>query len=405
MPGKGGPMTPEGRPMNVAFVITRADSMGGAQIHVLDLANALLSRGHDVTVLVGGEGPFTAELTRKQIPFQSLRSLVRPLRPAADLSAVLEIRSALRKLQPDLVAAHTAKAGILARWAAALAGVPAVFTPHGWSIGDRISPRQGSIFRLLERMSAHVCARIINVCEYERRLAKRYRIAPAAKLAAVHNGLPDIPADLLAQPDREPPRLIMVARFEQPKDHRTLLLGLSHLAQHDWKLDLVGDGPMQGEVMQIAANLGLAPRVRFLGARSDIAPLLANAQIFVLSSRSEAFPYSVLEAMRAGLPVVSSEVGGIAEAVNVGETGMLVPAKDSGALSRSLRRLITNPTLRVQMGEAGRRRFIDLFTIDKMVDRTLGVYREAVCQARGERKAGRLVQANQTIEMAEYKSK
>src|ERR1700691_4207448 len=124
--------------MRIAYVITRADDVGGAQVHVRDLAQELQTRGHEVTVLAGGSGKFSAELATCGIPFRSIRNLVTPIAPAKDALALVEIINALRQLQPDLVAAHTAKAGLLGRIASAALGIPAVFTPHGWSISDRI---------------------------------------------------------------------------------------------------------------------------------------------------------------------------------------------------------------------------------------------------------------------------
>ena len=370
------------RHMKIAYVVTRADSVGGAQVHVLDLAAVLRSQGHDATVLLGGDGPVTNELERRGIPYCSIPHLAKPLNPSADCRAALEIWKALRSLRPDLVAAHTAKAGMLARWAAVMAGVPAVFTPHGWAISDRISTRQGRIFRMLERFSGRVSARIINVCEYERRLALQYKIASDVKLAVVHNGIPDISAELLARTDREPPRLVTIARFEEPKDHRTLLLALSRLMEYEWTIDLIGDGPLQPAIERKAAELGLSHRMKFLGACRNVAPLLAGAQLFVLSTRSEAFPYTVLEAMRAGLPVVSSDVGGIREAVTDGQTGMLVPARDPSALCECLQQLISNPRLRAIMGGAARRRFLEQFTLDKMVTKTIQIYQEVLSESR-----------------------
>src|ERR1035441_5888237 len=110
-----------------------------------------------------------------------------------------------------------------------------------------------------------------------------------------------------------------------PKDHRTLLAALAALRAQPWELDLVGAGPLEMEMRDLASELGLGGRVRFLGYVADPAPVLAGAQLFVLSSRSEAFPRSVLEALRAGLPVVASAVGGIGEAVTDGVNGLLVP--------------------------------------------------------------------------------
>ncbi|MGA2147616.1 MAG: glycosyltransferase, partial [Bryobacteraceae bacterium] len=157
--------------MKIAFVITRADAVGGATIHVRDLAVALAAQGHTPTVLVGGSGPVSRELDAFGIRVISLRHLGRPLHPLRDALAAREIAAAIRRLQPDLVSAHTAKAGFLARLACSGMDVPVLYTPHGWTIGDRISPRAGRFYRVAERIAAPLADAIVNVCGYERRLA------------------------------------------------------------------------------------------------------------------------------------------------------------------------------------------------------------------------------------------
>ncbi len=391
--------------MRIAIVVTRADSIGGAQVHVLDLATALLSAGHEAIVMAGGDGPLTVELNKRRIPHVSIPHLIKPLNPLSDLRAACELRRAFRALCPHLVAAHTAKAGMLARWAARLAGVPAVFTPHGWAISDRISNRQGRVFRILEKVGAHFSARIINVCEYERDLALRYKVAPSSKLSVVHNGIPDVPASLFARPYCDPPRLITIARFEEPKDHRTLLCALAKLQDYAWTIDLIGDGPLQPAMQRLAADLGISDRVHFLGPRRDVASLLAEAQLFVLSTRSEAFPYTVLEAMRAGLPVVSSDAGGIREAVTDTQTGLLAPVKDVMSLAARLQTLIVNPGLRTAMGNAGRQRFLQHFTHEKMMARTIEIYREVISENRVNIPGADFSPGSRHVEMAEYGSK
>jgi glycosyltransferase involved in cell wall biosynthesis len=293
---------------------------------------------------------------------------------------------------------------MLARWAAALAGVPAVFTPHGWAISDRISPRQGRIFKIFERAAGRISARIINVCEYERLLAVQHRIAPDAKLAVVHNGICDVPNHLWACPEIQPPKLITVARFEEPKDFGTLFAALAQLKNEAWTIDLAGDGPLQAAMRRSAAELGILERLRFLGARNDVDSLLAQAQVFVLSTRSEAFPYTILEAMRAGLPIVSSNVGGISEAAENGKTGFLFTAKNVSQLRDALHRLILDPQLRKTMGAAGRRRFSEHFTIDKMVNQTLQIYREVIAERSAERRAA-TSRSNRHLEIAGYGNK
>lgn len=362
--------------MRIAYVITRADSLGGASVHVRDLAREVLSAGHEPMVFVGGRGPVTDQLKAVGVPFHSLNHLIREIKPDADIRAYFELVHALRNWRPDLVSTHTAKAGWLGRAAAARLRLPAIYTPHGWTIGDRISRAHGVIFTPAERLAARWAAAIICVCEYERELALERSIAPAERLHTVHNGVRD--SALRACPEVQPPRLVSVARFEAPKDHATLLRALAELRDLQWGLDLVGDGPLAHETARLANALGLRDRVRFLGYRSDPAETLADGQIFVLSSRSEGFPRSILEAMRAGLPVIASDVGGVSEAVSHGINGLLVPRHDVAALAAVLADLIRNPRTRQLFGTAARQTYDMHFTLNAMVQKTLAVYDNVV---------------------------
>ena len=339
-----------------------------------------------MTVLAGGEGVFSEQLRLAGVDFRSVARLAVPIHPVRDAASFRGLVAALRELRPDLVLAHTAKAGILGRAAAAALGIPAVFTPHGWAISDRISRCRGRIFTMLEKAAALATARIVNVCEFERRLALEHGIAPREKMAVVYNGLRDIPAHLLAHPAEQPARLVMVARMAPPKDHTTLLQALAGLSEMNWTLDLIGDGPLAPAIRATAGALGLAARVRFHGFQSEIAAHLASAQALVLCSHFEAFPYAVLEAMRAGLPVVASCVGGIPEAVQDGVTGLLAPAENPDALRACLARLIADPARRAQYGAAGRERFLARFTLDRMIGDTVRVYREAIEDAAARRR-------------------
>ena len=144
---------------------------------------------------------------------------------------------------------------------------------------------------------------------------------------------------------------------------------------------MIGDGPLEDGLRRRAEELGIANRVRFLGFCEDAAARIAAAQVFVLASRFEAFPYSILEAMRAGLPVVASHVGGIPEAVVPGRTGLLAPVGDVEVLRRCLANLIVNPGLRQQLGDRGRERYLEHFTLDRMFARTLGIYQDVLSAA------------------------
>jgi len=297
-----------------------------------------------------------------------------PIHPLRDLRAFREIRAALTELRPELVAAHSSKAGILGRLAGRSLQVPVVFTVHGWAFTPGVPPLHAAVYRQVERLVGPLATKIITVSEFDRSLGLAAGIAGEDRLVTVHNGMPDVPQSLRADPGRTPVRLVMVARFGAQKDHPTLLRALATLQHHAWELDLIGDGPLRGEAEALATALGLAGRVRFLGQRTDVDQILANAQISLLVTNWEGLPLSILESMRAGLPVVASSVGGIGESVRDGETGYLVPRGGVEELADRIGRLLTDAALRLRLGASGRARYEQHFTLEHAVAKTLAVY-------------------------------
>ena len=361
--------------MRIAYVITRADAVGGASIHVRDLAGAMIGLGHAVLVLVGGEGPVTEQFAAAGVPFRAIPHLRRSLDPLADALAWRELIRALREFAPDLVSTHTAKAGWLGRAAAARLGLPAVYTPHGLPVGGRFPGAAGVLFGAAERIAARWGRAVICVAEAERRVALAARVARPDRLYVVHNGVRDVPAALRAAPQRAPVRICSVARFAAPKDHATLLRALAALREREWALALVGDGPLLGATRRLAEQLGIADRIEFSGYLEDPAEALAEAQVFALSTRSEGFPRSVLEAMRAGLPVAASDAGGVREAVEHGVSGLLAPPGDVPALAGALDALLADSALRSRLGAAGRAAYESRFRLEHTIGKTLAVYR------------------------------
>ena len=364
--------------MKIVHVLTRGDILGGAQTHVRELSLELRKLGHEITVITGAPGIFTEQLRAAGIPSVHVHSLVRPLRPHLDLAALVELCYVFRRLQPNLVCAHTAKAGSLARAAARLQNIPCVFTPHGWSMLDRTGAHPHLFYCWAETLAGRLGARVINVCEYERALAQRYRVSPTRTLEVVPNGIPEEPLARSQPVDADPPTLVMVARFAAQKDHATLLHALSGLLSLEWRLLLVGEGELQPCIARQIEELHLTGRVRILPATTPVSRLLMAAQLFVLTTHFEAMPISILEAMRAGLPVVATNVGGIAECVRHQETGLLVEHGNLEDVRQALARLITDPALRVEMGAAGRRQWRIHFTASTMAARTVEVYERAL---------------------------
>lgn len=360
------------QPLRVLVLITRGEP-GGAQVHVLDLVRGL---GDRIAFQVGlGDDEFLAvELKKLGVPVHVVPDLQREIAPAADRRALRSLRTLIRRVSPDLVHTHSTKAGLLGRLAARIEGFMTIHTAHAWSFSDGLSWRRKLMAIPPEVLIGRCTQRFIVVSEADREIGLRYRVAREAQVRVVHNGVVDVPQR--ARPDEgAPPILAMVARMAAPKDHLLLLRSLAGL-DVPFQLQLIGDGPDRSLIESSIDELGLGDSVTLLGRRNDVPELLAQAQVFALISRQEGFPLAILEAMRAGLPVVASDVGGVREAVRHDVTGYLVQRGDERALREALRRLLLTPELRRTLGETGRRDYEAHFSASRMLSGTASVYRE-----------------------------
>jgi glycosyltransferase involved in cell wall biosynthesis len=199
-------------------------------------------------------------------------------------------------------------------------------------------------------------------------------------MTVVHSGIADSPER--ARPARATSsRIAMVARFSVFNDHEVLVRAFAQV-DSSARLLLIGDGPTRRDTERLVAELGIAERVEFTGDRDDVARLLSGVDIFVLASRNDHLPISILEAMRAGLPVIATRVGGIPELVAPGVTGFLVEPRSIEEMTRALSDLIANKPLRGSMGRAGRARYERLFSFRRMMERTRAVYGDVLNERR-----------------------
>ncbi|MCT7968517.1 glycosyltransferase family 4 protein [Laspinema sp. D1] len=362
--------------MKILLIITRADAVGGAQLHVRDLAVRLRKDDHQVSVLTGVRGKYNDLLEQNGIPNIACPTFNNNINPVEDWHTLSFIKQTISKFKPDLVATHSSKAGILGRWASHQSKVPCVFTAHGWSFTEGIPEPKRTIYQLLEHWAAKFTDRIICVSEYDRQLGIKAGIEPN-RLVKIHYGISDISPKLIASPGHgNPVRIVMVARFEPQKDHRTILMALQTLKEVE--LDLLGDGPEMETYTTMARELGIADRIKFLGFCSNVTERLTQYQIFALITNWEGFPISTLEAMRAGLPTVVSDVNGCSEAIIEGETGYCIPQGDVDTLRTRLRTLITDSELRIKMGQLARQRYEKEYTFEKMYQHTIETYQDAL---------------------------
>ncbi|WP_449555187.1 glycosyltransferase family 4 protein [Lelliottia amnigena] len=364
--------------MKVLFVITKADEIGGAQIHIRDLSTRLIEDECEVEVIVGEDGALVSELTNRNIPVHIVPTLVRNIDPIKDFKTILSIRALIKELKPDLISLHSSKAGIVGRLAAALTKVPVIFTAHGWAFANGVGKKQQQLYIFIEKMMAPLAKKIITVSKQDKELALKYNVASHEKQVVIHNGMPELdlnPKEKSLTPNKNKTiNMISVARFSEQKDHKTMFLALSELTDLDWRLQLVGKGPLLEQYQQLAAELGIAKRIEFMGERHDVAQLLSNSDIFLLISNWEGFPRSILEAMRAGISVIASDVGGSSESLIDNETGFLIKRGDVRMLKDKIRYLIENPNLREQLGAAGYARYKANFTFEAMYTKTKALY-------------------------------
>lgn len=360
--------------MRIVYIITRMDELGGPQIHVRDFCLRLLAMGHEPIVIAGSSGSLTDELLARSVPVHIVSDLTRSIGLIREIRAVRAVRALLTQIKPDLVSCHSSKAGVVGRLAAYLAGIPAIFTVHGWAFTENVRPFPRAVYTVIEWLMARFCARIITVSDYDRNLGLRAHVAAPGKIVTVHNGMPEYPRKPVPAPDHHV-RLMMTARFAPQKDHATLVSALALIRDLPWRLVLAGNGDSAAVAAQIK-TLGLGDKITILGQRADISDLLNAADVFVLITHWEGFPRAIVEAMRTGLPVVATRVAGVPESVADGQTGFLVPRQDVASVAAAITRLVQDPALRTRMGAAARTRYEQYFTFERMFARTLAVYRD-----------------------------
>ena len=365
---------------------------GGVAENVLQLARGLPAHGWQPVVAGPAASVIYDELEAAGVAVHRLAMRRGYGRPDRDARSVRELAAVLARERFDLVHAHAAKAGVLGRLAARRARVPAVYSPHcfpfvgPWGIGRR------AFSVTVERALGRRTGAILCVAEAERREALARGVAPAARLHVIHNGSAPCPSGL--EPDEELATFaaggplaatLSVLRPQKGVHHFIEAAPAILAAVPDARLavignDVVGVEPLRPRLEARARELGLDGRLRFFDFRPPPARQLQDVHVFVLPSDWEAFPISILEAMACGVPQVVTDVGGSAEAVAGGETGVVIPPGDPARLADAVAGLLADAPLREAMGAAARERHAERFGLERMVARTASLYDAVVAR-------------------------
>jgi glycosyltransferase involved in cell wall biosynthesis len=384
----------------VLRVIARLN-MGGPAHHV-GLLESMLDRERYETLLLYGEvGPGEASLEEsvraRRVALAKVPGLRPELRPHEDLRALVSLVRAVRRLRPDIVHTHTAKAGTLGRLAAVLGGGPRpviVHTFHGHVLEGYFDPLRTATYRATERRLAGVSDALIGVSRATVDDLVRLGIAPRRTFRVIPVGLDLEPFLHLQKSDgvgfREEAGarngdvlLTFVGRLVPIKRVDVLLRAVARARAGGapLRLAVVGDGPLRSDLERLAHELGVADVARFMGYRSEMAPVTAASDLAVLSSANEGTPVSLIEAAAAGRPAVATAVGGVPDVVTQ-DTGVLVQEGDVEALGRAVARLAADPQLRMTMGTSARAHVAERFSAIRLVRDVDDLYRELLESSR-----------------------
>lgn len=366
-------------PQTATIVHVDAETgFSGGEVQVFLLMQGLAKRGWR-NVLVAP--PESAALAKAQ----SLGIETRAVAMKNDLhgTAVIALRRAFLEAGGELVHLHSGRATWLGGLAARLAKLPAI-TTRRMDRKVRGGLRTRMVYRSLTQRVAAISPAVVRALEAGRVPKDRIRLIwssiDPATLA------PSRPRDVVrAELGAAPEALVLLTlgALVPRKGLDVLIDALVELGKRECEplLWIGGDGESRAKLEKRARKLGLAERVRFLGARRDVADLLAACDVFVMPSRREGLGVAALEAMAAGKPIVASAIGGLGEAVVDGRTGTLVPPGDVEALAKALEHVLGDAEFRARAGAEGRTRIHEGFHVDQMVASYETLYREVLAGA------------------------
>ncbi len=393
--GAGGQAGGPDRPIRVLQVITRM-IVGGAQETVM-LASAMVDRARFPSDLLTGpqtgpEGELQSDTRARGVRVFIEPSLVREIHPWKDLVALIRLTRFLRRNRYDVVHTHSSKAGILGRIAARLAGVPVVVhTAHGWGFHPHQPPIVRGFYIMLERCCAPLCDRLVVVGDPDRRAGLALGIGRPDQYVLIRSGIEvetfrDVPAtkaEIRARLGIPADAFVVgwVGRLSPPKTPLDLLASFVAVARQvpAAHLVMVGDGLTRAEVEAAVATSGLTGRVHLLGLRRDVPELFHAFDVFALSSRWEGLPRVFPQAMAAALPILTSHVGGAADAVRDGENGWLIAIGDVEGMADRLLELARDPDRCAAMGRRGLE-LVDEFSARRMLDQLQALYADLVAR-------------------------
>ncbi|MEK7115799.1 MAG: glycosyltransferase [Patescibacteria group bacterium] len=354
--------------MRVVHLLPTLD-VGGAEQIVLELARRLSERGYDVHVIaMMGGGRLLAEFEHADIP-----TTVFPKTGPYGSFGFFPTRRRVRELRPVIVHTHLFGADLWGRLAAFTARVPVVVTTE-----HNMFPHEGWLTRATKKLLASQTDAIIAVSGAVKRHLLDVDRLPKNTIRLIQNGI-DLARVIprTARAFRDVPRLLTVGRLDPQKGHATLLKSLARV-KRPWMLDIVGVGPLERDLKALAERLAIAPRIRWLGVRKDVSSLLSASDIFCFPSLWEGFGLAAVEAAAAGVPIVASDLE-VCREILAGDA-TFAPPGDVPAFAHAIDAILGDPIPRIALAQRGVSRIRKSYSLERMVDGYVKVYRELVAR-------------------------
>ncbi len=332
--------------------------LGGAEVLVAQLCRMQRANGHQVSVCAYSSlGVLGQELLADGF------SIYVPGEASPALTMLRYFRH-FRALRPDVVHCHNPAPTLQAAMNARLAGVRSVIaTRH-----SLVAPPYDTMAEIKFSLLSYFCDWVVGICEATCVNLRGAPLARKSRTVRVYNGAAPIEPIGVEPLEKHGVTLVFLGRLAAIKDLGTLIRAFALARQQirDLELWIVGDGPVRGELEALSAELNVTTAVRFWGRQMKTAQFYKAADVFAMSSVSEGLPMSLLQAMSVGVPVLVTDVGGMAEVVRLAQCGLLAPIGDWRAMAEQIVRLAEEPHLRAQLGECGRRAYQAEFTLEHM---------------------------------------
>jgi glycosyltransferase involved in cell wall biosynthesis len=377
------PLLNDGR-IKILRIIGRLN-VGGPALHVVNLAAGLDPSRYEQLLVVGtenaAEGSMLDHALSRGVKPHVIPEIVTAFSVTPrDVRALAKLFFLIRRERPHIVHTHTAKAGLLGRLAARLAGVPViVHTFHGHVLHGYYGPAKNRLLRRMERSLARFTDRLVTVSEEVKKDLIGYGVAAPEKIAVIPLGF-DLEPFLGPSTrrgefrrelglGREVKLVGIVGRLFPIKNHRLFLDAAAKIAAANpaARFVIVGDGALRPALERQAEELGMADRVLFTGWRRDLPRIYADLDVLAVSSDNEGTPVSAIEAMAAGCPVVAARVGGLPDLIEDNKTGRLVPPRDAAALATAILELLDDPAMARELGRTATDTVRQRFTVKRLI--------------------------------------